>query len=178
MAAGADQPRSPPPRQMIKPLPNCPPTMKAPFFNPGTITAHCAFSTRSRGIPLSPAAISSESTVEASVRRSAAWLRSFSLGAAKRHAVIVRNPIVLRMSQILLKYFLAILRHALVGRGLLVLDLDLVHHLIYVRNGGGQSGDSRALRLRIHLTFQYDHPILDVVFQLRVKLVCHQHGIQ
>ena len=34
-------------KQVINPLPNCPPTMNAPFFNPGTITAHCALSTRS-----------------------------------------------------------------------------------------------------------------------------------
>ena len=52
--------------------------MKAPFFKPGTITMQWAFSSKSWGIPLSGASITSENTVAASFSRS----MSFSSAAA------------------------------------------------------------------------------------------------
>src|SRR5581483_5241642 len=73
MAAGADH--DPPSlRHSMNPLPYLPPMMKAPFFNPGTITTHAAFWKRSDGIPLSGAAmISSNTTAEVSNRFTASF---------------------------------------------------------------------------------------------------------
>src|SRR6266536_345479 len=50
--AGADQPR-PDFRQTMKPRPYFAPTIKAPFFTPGTITTQAALSSKSLGMPLS-----------------------------------------------------------------------------------------------------------------------------
>src|SRR5438270_11419156 len=65
--AGADhfEPR----RQEKKPLPYFAPPIKAACFTPGTITMHCALASRSVGMPLSGADMTSESTTAASFKR-------------------------------------------------------------------------------------------------------------
>src|ERR1035438_1422667 len=72
--AGADQPEPLLLRQDRYPFPYLPPTRKAPVLSPGTITMQCAFSSRSCGIPLSGAAITSEKTDAASPNRLAGSL--------------------------------------------------------------------------------------------------------
>ena len=82
-AAGADQPTPSLLRQETNPLPYLAPTMNAPFFNPGTITMHCALFSRSCGIDLSGVPITSLNA------RAAAWSRV----AASLSAPINAKPV-------------------------------------------------------------------------------------
>src|SRR5262245_31193073 len=66
--AGADQPEGV--RQLATPRPPCPASMNPAFTTRGNPTTHSAFSSKSRGIPLSGVPIISVSTLAAL----AAWL--------------------------------------------------------------------------------------------------------
>src|SRR6185503_7326116 len=69
---GADQPTPPSRRQLTNPFPYLAPTMKAPFFRPGTMMMHWALPSRSCGIDLSGMPITSFRDSAAASRRSGA----------------------------------------------------------------------------------------------------------
>src|ERR1017187_2943349 len=62
--------------------------------------------------------------------------------------------------------------------GLLCFNLQLVHHLLHVRNHRRDPLRPRAFRLRVDLTSQRDNAIRDSVFYALVKLLANESSIQ
>src|ERR1039458_3967387 len=93
--AGADQPEPLLFRQDRYPFPYLPPTMKAPLLRSGTITMQCARSSRSCGIPLSGAAITSEKTDAAAPSRLAGSVSIASSVVVKAKPATIANLIFL-----------------------------------------------------------------------------------
>src|SRR5579864_9707578 len=97
MEPGADQP-APALRHSMKPLPYLAPTMKAPFFNPGTMTRHSAFESKSCGIPLSGVDMISVITSAAASNLAGASLAPYSSPAliAKKASCVTFIGVLLR----------------------------------------------------------------------------------
>src|ERR1035437_9713432 len=89
--AGADQPEPLLLRQDRYPFPKLPPTMKTAVLRSGTMTMQCAFSSRSCGIPLSGAAITSEKTDAASPSRLAGSLSAASSDVVRAKPAMIIN---------------------------------------------------------------------------------------
>src|SRR5208337_237768 len=99
--AGADQPEPPLLRQDRNPFPYSPPTRKAAVLRLGTMTMQCALSSRSCGIPLSGAAITSEKTDAASPNRLAGSLSIASNDVVKaKPATIISFIFLPLLSQV------------------------------------------------------------------------------
>src|SRR5208282_6657283 len=63
------------------------------------------------------------------------------------------------------------------GTGFLILDLQIIHHLLNVGHGRRHRLGSRALVLRVHFSGERDYAALHRVFHVVVHVVLDQRGV-